>query len=329
MTERLRVRIAGTGSFVPERVLTNEDLSKMVDTNDQWILERTGIRERRIAANGTSPSDLGAEAARRAMDAAGVTPEEIDLIVTATSCPDRLLPSTACYIQRKVGCFNAGAVDMLAACTGFIYALSNGWRHVATGDYRNVLVVGAETLSRITNYEDRSTCVIFGDAGGAAVLQPSNDGSDILYSKLGADGRLDDLIIVPAGGATEPATADSLAEHRTTIHMKGRETYKFAVKTFVELTRDALERCGWSVDELTLLIPHQVNLRIIESSAQRLGIPLDRILINIQRYGNTSAASVPVALDEAVRTERIKRGDKVIMVAFGGGLTWGSTALIY
>lgn len=325
----MKVRVAGTGSCVPDRVVTNAELARSVDTTDEWIVERTGIRERRVAAPGQAPSDLGAVAARRALEAAEVRPEDVDLIVTATSCPDRFLPSTACYIQAKIGAVNAGAVDMLAACTGYMYAFSTGWRHVASGAYRNVLVVGAETLSRITNTTDRSTCVIFGDAAGAALLQPSTDGSDVLYSKLGADGRLDQLIIVPGGGAAEPPTPATLDQRRNTIHMKGRETYKFAVTKMAELTKDALDKCGWTIDELDLLVPHQVNMRIIESSSQRLGLPIEKIVINIDRYGNTSAASVPVALDEAVRGGRIKRGDKIIMVAFGGGLTWGSVALVW
>jgi 3-oxoacyl-[acyl-carrier-protein] synthase-3 len=326
---KVRVRVAGTGSYVPEQRLTNDEICRRVETNDEWIQERTGIRERRIAAPGQTPSDLGAEASRRALAAADIKPEDVDLIVTATSFPDRFLPSTACYIQQKVGCFGAGAVDMLAACTGYVYALATGWRYVASGDYKNVLVVGAETLSKITNWEDRATCILFGDAAGAAVLQPSQDGSDILYSRLGADGRLGDLVIVPGGAAADPPSPELLEARRNTIHMRGRETYKFAVTTMADLTRDALDRCGWSIDELSLLIPHQVNRRIIESAAQRLGLPMERIFINIDRYGNTSAASVPVALDEAVRTGRLKRGDKLVLVAFGGGLTWGSVAMIW
>lgn len=329
MNGRVRTRIAGTGSFAPPRILTNEELSRRVDTSDQWIVERTGIRQRCIAAPDVTPSDLGAEAARRALAAAEVAPSAVDLIVTATSLPDRMLPTTACYIQQKVGCVNAGAVDVLAACTGFLYAFSIGWRHVASGDYKNVLVIGSETLSKMTNFDDRTTCVIFGDAAGAALLQPSDGPSDVLYSKLGADGTQDDLIIVPGGGAKDPISTEMLAEKRHLIRMKGRETYKFAVSTMAELTRDALEKCGWKKEELTLLIPHQVNLRIIESAAERIGLPMDRIMVNIERYGNTSAASVPVALDEAARSGRLKRGDKVILVAFGGGLTWGSAAMIW
>jgi 3-oxoacyl-[acyl-carrier-protein] synthase-3 len=326
---RVKTRIAGTGSFAPPRVLTNQELSRLVDTSDEWIVERTGIRQRCIADPATNPSDLGAEAARRALAAAGVAPADVDLIVTATSLPDRLLPTTACYIQAKVGCTNAGAVDVLAACTGFLYAFSIGWRHVSSGDYKNVLVIGAETLSRLTNFEDRATCVIFGDAAGAALLQPSDGPSDVLYSKLGANGHQGDLIIVPGGGAIDPPSEAMLREKRHMIRMKGRETYKFAVSTMADLTRDALQHCGWSMDELALLVPHQVNLRIIESASERMGLPMDRICVNIDRYGNTSAASVPVALDEAARTGRLKRGDKVILVAFGGGLTWGSAALIW
>ncbi len=323
-----KVRVAGTGSYTPDRVLDNAYFSKIVDTNDAWILERTGIRERRISAEGQSTSDLAAEAGRRALAAAGRTPDDVELIIVATSSPDRVVPGTAAYVQAKIGCFNAGAVDHIAACSGYVYALSSGWHYVASGQVKSCLVIGAEQLTRITNYEDRGTCILFGDAAGALLLEPSAEGSsDILYSKLGADGRGEKYIIVPAGGTAMKPTPERLAQKLDTIHMMGREVYKFAITKFVELIKDACAKIGVTPDQIDVLVPHQVNLRIIESAAQKLKIPMERIVVNIDRYGNTSAASIPLAMDEAARSGRIKRGHLVVTVAFGAGLTWGSVAL--
>jgi 3-oxoacyl-[acyl-carrier-protein] synthase-3 len=323
-----KVRVAGTGSYTPDRVLDNAYFSKIVDTNDAWILERTGIRERRISAEGQSTSDLAAEAGRRALAAAGRTPDDVELIIVATSSPDRVVPGTAAYVQAKIGCFNAGAVDHIAACSGYVYALSSGWHYVASGQVKSCLVIGAEQLTRITNYEDRGTCILFGDAAGALLLEPSAEGSsDILYSKLGADGRGEKYIIVPAGGTAMKPTAERLTQKLDTIHMMGREVYKFAITKFVELIKDACAKIGVTPDQIDVLVPHQVNLRIIESAAQKLKIPMERIVVNIDRYGNTSAASIPLAMDEAARSGRIKRGHLVVTVAFGAGLTWGSVAL--
>jgi 3-oxoacyl-[acyl-carrier-protein] synthase-3 len=327
MTQR-KVRIVATGSYAPEKRLTNADLSKIVDTNDQWITERTGIKERRVAADNEFVSDLGAEAARRCLKAAGRTAEDVELLVLGTSSPDTVVPATAPLIQAKIGAWNAGAVDNLAACSGFVYSLSSAWHFVAGGQVKNALVIGSETLSKITNYKDRGTCIIFGDAAGAMFLEAHNEGpSDILYSKLGADGRGAPHIIVKAMGTGMKVTPEAQAQGLDKIFMAGREVYKFAVSKFVELIQDAAEKCGVKPRDIDVIVPHQVNLRIIESAIEKLGLDRNKVVINIDRYGNTSAASVPVAFDEAARAGRIKRGDLAVTVAFGAGLTWGSVAL--
>lgn len=320
----VKTRILGTGSFTPERRLTNDDLSRMLETSDAWITERTGIKERRIAEASTTPSDLGAEAARRAIASADLKAEDIDHLIVATSAPDRAVPATAIYVQAKVGCFNAGAVDMLAACSGFLYALTAGWQAVASGQSTYTLVVGTETLSKITNWKDRNTCVLLGDGAGAVVLGRSDANSDILYSKLGADGRMADLIIVPSQGAAMMPTPEILDKGLQFIHMQGRKVYKFAVPKFVEIIQQALTASGLTVRDLALIIPHQMNLRMIEGVAQRLDIPMSLFFINIQKYGNTSSASIPLALDEAVREGRIQRGDLVLLTGMGAGLAWGT-----
>ena len=328
MSKSYAVRVAGTGSYAPEKRLTNAELAKMVDTNDEWITERTGIKERRISPEDTCTSDLGAEAARRALKAAGRKVEDVELIICGTSTPDRVVPATAPYIQAKIGAWNAGAVDNLAACSGFVYSLSSAWHYVASGQVKNCLVVGAEQLSKITNYQDRGTCILFGDAAGAMLLERCEDGkSDFLHSKLGADGRGAPHIIVPAGGTAMQPTPARQAEKLDKIHMAGREVYKFAVSKFVELIEDAAKACGVRPGDIDLVVPHQVNLRIIESATQKLGIDPKKVFVNIDRYGNTSAASVPVAFDEAVQAGRLKRGHLVVTAAFGAGLTWGSVAI--
>jgi 3-oxoacyl-[acyl-carrier-protein] synthase-3 len=328
MKPHLKVRVAGTGSYTPDRILDNAYFSKIVDTNDAWIIERTGIRERRISTDQQSTSDLATEAGRRALKAANRGPGDVELVIVATSTPDRVVPGTAAYVQAKLECFNAGAVDHIAACSGYVYALSSGWHYVASGQVKNCLVIGAEQLTRITNYTDRGTCILFGDAAGALLLEPSAEGeSDILYSKLGADGRGEKYIIVPAGGTAMKPTTERLEQKLDTIQMMGREVYKFAITKFVELIKDACAKIGVSTNDIDVLVPHQVNLRIIESAAEKLKIPMDKIVVNIDRYGNTSAASIPVAIDEAVKAGRIKRGHLVVTVAFGAGLTWGSVAL--
>lgn len=326
---RRRVRIAATSSFVPDRVLSNQDLEKKVDTTDEWIVQRTGIRERRLSGPDEFPSDLGARAVSKLLQKASLDPKEVDLIVCATSFPDYLFPATACLIQNKTGCVNAGAFDLNTACTGFLYALSAGWKFVESGSHRNVVVLGTETLSKMTNYKDRSTCILFGDGAGAVLLQPSDDEGEILHCELRADGSQAERVWLPGGGARLPAHKMDGDPTPYYIHMDGRAVYKFAVNRFVELTRNAARSCGVDVTDISLLIPHQVNLRIIESAVERLGFPMSRVWVNIQRYGNTSTASIPVGLDEAVREGRIQRGDLVVLVAFGGGLTWASCALRY
>ncbi|MBI2932108.1 MAG: ketoacyl-ACP synthase III [Planctomycetes bacterium] len=321
-----RVRIAGVGAFAPDKRLTNADLEKIVETSDEWIVERTGIRERRISAPDQPTSALAAEAARRALEDARVKPEDIDTILVATSTPDRLIPPTAIYVQRALQCWNAGCADIVAACSGFTYLLHNGSAMVAMGRSKACLLIGAEELTKVANFKDRNTCVLFGDAAGAVVLTPSDGDSDILYSKVGADGRLEDLIIAPAFGNSGMAlkTVDPV---QNAIQMKGREVYKFAVPKFVEIIREALDACRFSIRDVTLFIPHQMNARMIEAVAQRLEFPMERVFMNIDRYGNTSAASIPTALDEAVRAGRVRRGDILLFSAMGAGLTWGTVVV--
>ena len=323
----MRVKILGTGSYAPPRVITNHDLEKLVDTNDQWIYERTGIKQRHAADPGVPTSEIAALAAKKALEMAKVSPEEIDTIVVATSSPDRIVPPTAVYVQRLLGCWNAGCYDLIAACTGFAYGLSSGRAYISSGQSKRCLVIGAEELSKITDYKDRTTCILFGDGAGAVVLGPSDGDSDILYSKMGADGRTADLIITPAGGTDQPLTAESLERKDHFLHMKGREVYKFAVPKFVEVIQPALVATDLKIAEIDHFVPHQMNARMIEAVAERLGFPMSKIVINIENYGNTSAASIPIALDEAVRAGRIKRGDLILMCAMGAGITWGTAVL--
>jgi 3-oxoacyl-[acyl-carrier-protein] synthase-3 len=323
----MRVKILGTGSYAPPRVITNRELEKLVDTNDQWIMERTGIKQRHAADPGVPTSAIAAVAAKKALEAARVHPEEIDTIVVATSSPDRIVPPTAVYVQKLLGCWNAGCYDLVAACTGFAYGLSSGRAYISSGQSKRCLVIGAEELSKITNYSDRTTCILFGDGAGAVVLGPSDDESDILYSKMGCDGRTADLIITPGGGTDMPPTPEVLEKKLHMLHMKGREVYKFAVPKFVEIIRTALAATDLKMSEIAHFIPHQMNARMIEAVAERLGFPMERIVLNIENYGNTSAASIPIALDEAVRAGRVKRGDIILMSAMGAGITWGTVVL--
>lgn len=322
-----RVRIAGTGSFAPEKKLTNADLEKLVETSDQWITERTGIKERHLSAPDQPTSMLAAEAARRALESAKLRPEDVDMILVATSSPDRIIPPTAVYVQKHIGAFNAACADIVAACSGFAYGLHNASAQVAIGRSKVCLVIGAEELAKVTNWKDRNTCVLFGDAAGAVVLTPNDGESDILYSKLGADGRLEDLIIAPAFGNAGNVARPAADHAENYIQMKGREVYKFAVPKFVEIIRAALDACRLTLNDIALFIPHQMNARMIEAVAQRLEFPLERVFMNIERYGNTSAASIPLALDEAVRAGRLKRGDIVLFSAMGAGLTWGTVVV--
>ncbi|HND62556.1 MAG TPA: beta-ketoacyl-ACP synthase III [Opitutaceae bacterium] len=318
--------ILGTGSFAPERILTNADLAKMVDTSDEWIRSRSGIRERHIAGPGEATSDLAVAAARRALADAKLQPSDIDLLVVATVTPDQPLPAVSCAIQHKLGLpTHAACFDLNAACSGFVYALDTASAMLASGRYRHALVIGAEKLSSVTNWKDRTTCVLFGDGAGAVVLGISHEpGVGLLGTKLGAYGDSTDLLCIPRGGSTNPATAESIAAGDHFIQMKGKEVFKIAVRAMEEAARDILEQQGLHADQIALVIPHQANLRIIESISQYLELPMDRFYVNLERYGNTSSASIPIALDEARRAGRIKRGDVTLFVAFGAGLTYGA-----
>ncbi len=318
-------RIAGTGRYVPEKVLTNTDLEKIVETSDEWIIKRTGIRERRIAAEDQSTSDLALEAARMALDRAGIAAEDLDAIILATLTPDTYCPAGACYVQNLLGATNACAFDLSAACTGFVYGITVGASLVRTGVHKNVLVLGAETLSRFIDYTDRNTCILFGDGAGAAVLSRAEEGGDsrLLDHYLRSDGGGTDLIIMPGGGARRPSSHDTVDGKLHFLSMQGNDVFKFATKSMQTLIETAIERNGLSADDLDLVVPHQVNSRIIDTVLRKVDIPEEKIYLNLQRYGNTSAASVPMALHEAVEEGRIQEGSLVLLVAFGAGLTWG------
>ena len=318
-------RIAGTGRYVPEKVLTNTDLEKIVETSDEWIIKRTGIRERRIAAEDQSTSDLALEAARVALDRAGLAAEDLDAIILATLTPDTYCPAGACYVQNLLGATNACAFDLSAACTGFVYGITVGSSLVRAGVHKNVLVLGAETLSRFIDYTDRNTCILFGDGAGAAVLSRAEEGGDsrLLDHYLRSDGGGTDLIIMPGGGARRPSSHDTVDGKLHFLSMQGNDVFKFATKSMQTLIETAIERNGLSVDDLDLVVPHQVNSRIIDTVLRKVDIPEEKIYLNLQRYGNTSAASVPMALHEAVEEGRVQAGNLVLLVAFGAGLTWG------
>jgi 3-oxoacyl-[acyl-carrier-protein] synthase-3 len=319
-------RIAGTGAYVPERVLANSDLERLVETSDQWISERTGIRERRIAADDEAASDMALAASRRALGAAGIAPGDLDMIVVGTISADMPLPACAPFLQSKLGAPpTIPSFDVAAACAGFLYALSIGDQFIRSGAQKNVLVVGVELLSRVMNWQDRTTCVLFGDGAGAVVLVPAGDDArGVLSTRLYTDGTLAESLCIPAGGSKERITAESLARQRDKVHMIGSDIFKVAVKNLSSASRDALAAAGIGADEVRWVVPHQANLRILTQVAQRLEIPLERFVIDIDRYGNTSSASIPIALDEAVRDGRIRAGDTVLMCALGAGVSWAS-----
>ncbi|NOZ25727.1 MAG: ketoacyl-ACP synthase III [Nitrospirae bacterium] len=323
----IRARITGTGLYVPKKVLTNFDIEKMVDTSDEWIRERTGIRERRIAAEQEAASDLALMASDEALKAAGLKAKKLDLIIVATVSGDMPLPSTACILQHKLGAKKAAAFDVNAACSGFIYALSAADAYIRAGTHERILVVGAEVLSRITDWTDRSTCVLLGDGAGAVILEAAEGDRGILSVKLNADGSMWDLLHIPAGGSRMPATEETVGKRLHYMKMRGNETFKVAVRTLEKLVLSTLKEHKLKPEDISLLIPHQANHRIISATAKRLGLGLDRVMINLDRYGNTSAASIPIALDEAVRSGRVKSGDYIILEAFGGGLTWASALI--
>jgi len=320
-------RIIGTGYFVPPKVLSNRDLERMVDTTDEWISARTGILERHIAENGVPSSDLAAEASRPALAEAGISPLDIELIIVATVTPDRLFPSTACSLQEKLGASNAAAFDLSAACSGFIYGLTLAKGLIATSVADVVLVVGVETLSKLVDWTDRNTCVLFGDGAGAAVVAPGDSDKGILATSMGSDGRLGSLLELPGGGSLNPASEETLQNRLHFIKMKGNEVFKNAVRAMGNVAEDALAKAGIRAEDVDLLIPHQANLRIIEATAKRLGVPMEKVFVNVHKYGNTSAASIPMALHEARKEGRVKDGDIVELVSFGAGFTWGAAVI--
>lgn len=322
-----RAHIVGWGKYIPQRVLTNDDLSRMVETSDEWIVTRTGIRERHIAGKDETTATMAVQAARQALEGAGIRPEKVDLIIVATATPDYFFPATACLVQDALGATHAAAFDLAAGCTGFVYALGVAAAMVESGAVRTALVVGSETLSRITDWTDRNTCVLFGDGAGAVVLQAGPEDGGILTTVLGADGSGGDLLMLPAGGSRHPASHQTVAERMHFIQMQGRDVFRFAVRVVPAATRQALERAGLSIDDVALFIPHQANGRIIESAVRDLKLPPEKVYSNLDRYGNTSAASIPIALCEAVEEGRLKPGDVVVCVGFGAGLTWGATVV--
>jgi 3-oxoacyl-[acyl-carrier-protein] synthase III len=319
--------IAGVGAYVPSRVLTNADLEKMVDTTDEWITSRTGIRERRIAAKDEYTSDMAAEAARRAMKNAAITADQIDLIIVATITPDMVFPSTACIVQQKLGAKHAAAFDMEAACSGFIYGLEIAQQFIMSRTYDTVLVIGAEKLSSIVDWTDRNTCVLFGDGAGAAILQNRPNTHGLLTAVMGADGSKADLLLMPGGGSRCPATVESVNSRLHYLRMEGKETFKHAVQAMCHAAQEALRRCEIDISRIKCIIPHQANRRIIDAVGERLGANPGQMFVNLDRYGNTSAASVAIALNEVVSTGRIQRGDLILLVVFGGGLTWGAAVI--
>jgi 3-oxoacyl-[acyl-carrier-protein] synthase-3 len=321
------VSIIGTGSYVPERVLTNRDLEQMVETSDDWIRTRTGIRERRIAAADEATSDMATKAALAAMRQAEVAPEEIDLIVVATVTPDMFFPATACWVQKKIGAVHAACFDISAACSGFLYAMEIAQQFISTHVYNTVLIIGADKLSSIVNWSDRNTCVLFGDGAGAAILRNRADSHGVIATHMGSDGEFTDILFMPGGGSRFPTTPENLHQKLNTIKMLGKETYKQAVTAMTNAADRALEAAGLKYEDIACVIPHQANMRIIEAIAHRMSLPIEKFHVNLEKYGNTSAAAVAIALDEAHRTGRFRIGDYILLVVFGGGLTWASSVI--
>lgn len=320
--------IAGIGAYVPEKILTNDDLSKMVDTNDDWITTRTGISERHIAAADETCSDMAAKAGKAALANAGVDPADIDLLIVATVTPDTSMPSTACYVQPKLGLVNATCFDISAACSGFIYALDIARQYILTGAAGKVMVVGAEKMSSIVDWQDRGTCVIFGDGAGAVILEAGTGSSrGIISTAMGSEGKLASLIRVEAGGSALPASQDTVQNRRHFIKMEGNQVFKSAVRGMSEIADQAMKMAGVTTADIACVVPHQANIRIISAIAEKMSIPMENVVINLNRFGNTTAASIPLALEEAVRTGRIKDGDNLLIVAFGAGLTWGASVI--
>ncbi len=321
--------IKGTGKYVPEKTVTNDDLSKIVDTSDEWIFGRSGIKRRRIAADGETTSDMALKASKAAIESAGLTPHDIDLVIVTTVNPDMLFPSTACILQAKLGIRNnIPCFDLEAACSGFVYGMEVATSMMASGRYKNALVVSSEKMSSMLDWKDRSTCVLFGDGSGAVVLAASGEeNAGILGNVLGADGSDTAMLCMPAGGSAMPPSERTVREGLHYLKMDGREVFKHAVRIMQEKALEVLDLCGVSAEDVSLLIPHQANTRIIETVAKRLKIPSEKVYVNIENYGNTSSASIPIALDEVVRGDKVKKGDLVLLVAFGAGLTWGATLI--
>jgi 3-oxoacyl-[acyl-carrier-protein] synthase III len=324
---RRTVSIVGTGSYVPEKRLTNDDLTRIVDTSDEWIVTRTGIKERRVAAKDETTSEMATKAALQALEQAKVAPKDLDLILVATATPDMLFPATACFVQKKIGAKKAACLDISAACAGFLFGIEIAQQFITSHTHDIVLVIGAEKLTSITNWTDRNTCVLFGDGAGAAVLRHRGSEHGVISTHIGSDGQFTDILFMPGGGSRCPITRDNVDMNLATIHMSGKDVYKQAVIAMVNASKKVLADAGLTADDIACVIPHQANLRIIEAIADRLKISLDRFYVNLDKYGNTSAAAVAIALDEANRTGRIKPGDYVLMVVFGGGLTWASTII--
>ncbi|WP_425448956.1 beta-ketoacyl-ACP synthase III [Dethiothermospora halolimnae] len=318
------VGIIGTGSYVPEKIMTNEDLEKLVDTSDEWITKRTGIKERRILDKDKATSHMVIEAGKKAMEDAKISPEDVDAIIVTTVTPDMAFPSTACIAQEKLGCVNASAFDLEAACSGFIYGLSVAYGYISSNMYNNVLVVSADALSRITDWTDRGTCVLFGDGAGAAIISRVPENKGILSLDIGADGSGAGYLELPAGGSKNPATMETVNNKMHYLKMEGNEVFKFAVRKMNEASRKVIKEAGLELEDIDFLVPHQANIRIINSSRKKLKLDKDKVYVNLDKYGNMSSASIPVALDEAIKSNKIKKGDNVILVGFGGGLTWGS-----
>ena len=321
-----KATITGMGKYIPSRVMTNKELEEMVDTSDEWITSRTGIKERRIAADDEPSSELGFHAAKEALGKANLEAEELDLIIVATVTPDKLFPATACIIQHKLGAVNAAAYDLEAGCSGFVYAVNTASQFIENGLYENVLVIGSETLSKITDWEDRSTCVLFGDGAGAAVLQPAENGGFLSF-EMGADGSGHECLQVPAGGSAQPPSSETIEQNKHFIKMAGNQVFKFAVKTMATASQKVIEEADLKADDIDLFIPHQANTRIIEAAARRLQLESERVFVNLPRYGNTSSASVPIALKEACEEGFVSTGDYIVLVAFGAGLTWAATVI--
>ena len=324
---RRTVSIIGTGSYVPKKILSNADLSRIVNTTDEWITTRTGIKERRIAAKDENTSDMAAKAALKAIEQAKISPKEINLILVATATPDMVFPATACFVQKKIGATNAACLDISAACAGFLFGMEIAQQFITSHTHDTVLVIGAEKLTSITNWTDRNTCVLFGDGAGAAILRHRGSAHGVITTHIGSDGQYSDILFMPGGGSRCPITRENAHLNLQTIHMVGKDVYKQAVTAMLNAAKKALEQAGLSIEDIACVIPHQANVRIIDAIADRLGISRDKMFVNLDRYGNTSAAAVAIALDEANRTGRIKPGDYVLMIVFGGGLTWASTVL--